>query len=64
MSRGNTLSQAHPVAPRAEFVRRSDPPESRLAVIVKLASFVGGLGVAALLGFIVVFAMLAPWPRP
>lgn len=64
MSRGNTLSQAHPIEPRAEYLRRSDPPESRFAVIAKLGSVVGGLGVAALLGFIVVFAMLAPWPQP
>jgi hypothetical protein len=39
VSRGNTVSQAHPVAPRAEFLRRSDPPPSRLARAARIATY-------------------------
>ena len=60
MSRGNTLSQAHPVAPRAEFVRRSDPPPSRLARIARAGAAVAWVLAAGAAGWLVVFAMLGP----
>lgn len=55
------VSQAHPVEPRAEYLRRSDPPV-RFAGSGRIARKAGWLAVAAILGFLLVFAMLEPAP--
>jgi hypothetical protein len=64
VSRGNTVSQAHPVAPRAQYLRRSDPPPSRLARIARAGAAIAWLFAAGAAGWLVVAAMTASWPRP
>lgn len=54
--RGPGGSQAHPVAPRAQYLRRSDPPASGFGRIGRATSC---LLVAAVLGFLLVWAALA-----
>lgn len=69
MRQVNTLSgrgpggpQAHPVAPRAQYLRRSDPPPSRFAGFARIGRAAGWLAVVAILGFLLVWAMLEPAP--
>jgi hypothetical protein len=60
--RVNGVSQAHPVEPRAEYLRRSDPPPSRLARIARAGAAIAWLLAAGAAGWLVVFAMLGPRP--
>jgi uncharacterized protein YkwD len=60
--RGSGGPQAHPVAPRAQYLRRSDPPASGFAGFARIGRAAGWLAVVAILGFLLVWAMLEPAP--
>lgn len=64
MSRGNTLSQAHPVEPRAEWLRRADPAPSRLARAAGPLKLVAELVIAAALVYVLTLLLLVSGPRP
>lgn len=63
MPRSNTLSQAHPVAPGAKYLSRSDPAP-RFARGRRVVGLVVRAVMAAACVYVILVALLVSGPRP